>query len=438
MASADVDRLGTFTTDFTLPGNGPDGDVRGQGAYPRGRAGAHGGPDQALRAGDPDRRHRLPARRPAACPTDSSCVARATSRATTASPSRSGAPAMVGRYARSRRGPTAPAGSASSSASATSSAAPIASMPTASSTTVPSPTSRRPARRLNVDITPDCGPAGGPPDRMSVRVAGLRVPAAAAGLRHLGHAAQLRGLPDADGPRRQPPDGHRAVPTWPRRVRRARPHRGREDRHRSPAQPCPSPSPVRRARRTWRPPSADDRPSRARMEWRWQVDLTGSGFRPGEVAVVFDSTGVVGPQRFVLTADEAGRLDDIHRPGRWAQRPLPHRGPPGRRATPRPRPASRPSSPSPGRPPSEPPAVRWSHRRRLDLVDICGPEAPGQEGAYDIAVSGEGFYSAGVVRIAFGSGSQHRGRSGRLSRRAAYERTISPSGRERGEHTRSV
>ena len=288
-----------------------------------------------------------------------------------------------------------------------------------------------PCPTMNVDIAPDCGPAGGPPARMSVRVEAS------------GFLPRQRAFVIWDTPRsyevfptRTDPDGNLITDISPYqrgegeygvRVRTEHDDTGIVRQRSVPFTiPC-APREADLAATECRRPAIE-----GEDEWRWQVDLTGSGFRPGEVAVVFDSTGVVGPQRFVLEADEEGRLEATIDPVA---------GPSGRyRIVARQAAGDAPAEAgivavyavsgqaafrTPCGPREPPPAP--------SIVDICGPEAPGQEEAYDIVVSGEGFYPAGVVRIAFGSGSSTEVFRADASE-GSYERTISPDGRREGDH----
>jgi len=430
VASADVDRLGTFTTDFTLPGNGPDGtyEVR---ARTRG-----GGPERTEILTKPCEPDTLTA--------DTGC--RPTSRG------------VPDRLVVRGDGYVPGDGRITVQIWGSGDGGPLRSQPARADGSGRfrvefgirnlDPGTYRvdaysfldygaftyfetPCPRLNVDITPDCGPAGGPPERMSVRVAGS------------GFLPRQRAFVIWDTPRsyevfptRTDPDGNLLADIAPYQrgpgeyAVRVRTEEGKTGIVRQRAVrftiPC-APGEADLTATECRRPAIE-----GEDEWRWQVDLTGSGFRPGDVNVIFDQAGVVGPQRFVLTADEEGRIDDTIDPVA---------GPSGRyRIVARQGGSDAPAEAgveaivavtgqttfvSPCRPLESPPAPR--------IVDICGPEAPGQEGAYDIVVSGEGFYSAGVVRIAFGSGSQTETFRAPVSENR-YERTISPSGREEGSY----
>lgn len=288
-----------------------------------------------------------------------------------------------------------------------------------------------PCPRLNVDIVPDCGPAGGPPDRMSVRVSAS------------GFLPRQRAFIIWDTPRsyevfptRTDPDGNLLMDIAPYqrgpgeyavRVRTEQDDTGIVRQRSVPFTiPC-APRQAELAATECRRPAIE-----GEDEWRWQVDLTGSGFRPGRVNIVFDSTGVVGAQRFALEADEAGRIDGTIDPVA---------GPSGRyRIVARQAGSDAPAEAgveavlaasaqttfvTPCGPRDAPPAPA--------IVEICGPEARGQESAYDIVVSGEGFYGGGIVRIAFGSGSGSQVFTAPAPG-GAYERTISPDGRPEGTY----
>ena len=166
-----------------------------------------------------------------------------------------------------------------------------------------------PCPTLDVRITPDCGPAGGPPDHMSVRVEAS------------GFLRRQRAFIIWDTPRsyevfpvRTDPDGALVADISPYR-------RGPEEyavrvrtededtgivRQRSVdfTIPCERITAELTATECRRPAIEGE------DEWRWEIELAGRRFRPGDVVVTFDAEGIVGPQRFDLVAGEDGRLED--------------------------------------------------------------------------------------------------------------------------------
>jgi hypothetical protein len=286
-----------------------------------------------------------------------------------------------------------------------------------------------PCPTLDVRIAPECGPAGAPPGRMDVRVE-------ASGLLPRQRALVIWDTPRSFEvfPTRTDPSGALVADIRPYQRRRGEysvrvrtEHESGIVRQRTvpfgvPCQPVEADLAATECRR----PAIE-----GEDEWRWSIRLTGSSFRPGDIAVVFDADGVVGPQRFVLSADEAGRLDDTIDPlagpsGRYriVTRQSAGAGSAAGIAAVRPV-IGQAEFRAPCGPRDAPPPPT--------IVDVCGPAAPGQEDAYDIAVSGGGFYPGGVVRIAFGSG-----RDSEVVRADApegsYARTIRPTGRGEGSY----
>jgi hypothetical protein len=288
-----------------------------------------------------------------------------------------------------------------------------------------------PCPALEVLITPDCGPPGGPPDLMSIRVE-------ASGFLRRQRAFIIFDTPRSYEvfPTRTDPDGQlvadispyrRRAGTYSVRVRTENAETG-VVRQRSVdfTIPCERVTADLRATECRRPAIEGE------DEFRWRIELSGRRFRPGDVAITFDADGVVGPQRFTRTVDESGRLQGTIDP---------IAGPTGTYRIV----ARQGGSDSPaqagvaaahavlGQTTFRSPCEEREPPPAPTLVDVCGPEAPGEEDAYRIAVSGGGFYPAGVVHIVFGSGS------GSQDFRAdspdgTYERSITPDGLPEGRY----
>jgi hypothetical protein len=288
-----------------------------------------------------------------------------------------------------------------------------------------------PCPAMEVVITPDCGPPGGPPDLMSIRVE-------ARGLLRRQRAFIIFDTQRSFEvfPTRTDPDGRlvadispyqRRAGTYSVRVRTENDETGLV-RQRSTDFTIPCERIVADLSATeCRRPAID-----GEDEWRWQIDLTGRRFRPGDVAITFDAVGVVGPQRFTVSADDSGRLqatiDPIAGPigsyrivARQGGSDTPAQA--GVTAFHAVNGQTTFRSPCEEREPAPAPT----------LVDVCGPEAPGQDDAYRIAVSGGGFYPGGVVYIVFGSGPD-----GEVFQVGApdgtYGRSIAPDGLPEGQY----
>jgi hypothetical protein len=288
-----------------------------------------------------------------------------------------------------------------------------------------------PCPSLDVRIAPRCGPAGGPPDHMSVRVEAT------------GFLRRQRAFIIWDTsrsyevfPTRTDPEGNLVADISPYqrrpgeyavRVRSVDNETGLLRQRSVPFTiPC-EPVQAQLSATECRRPALE-----GEDEWRWQIELSGRRYRPGAVAVIFDADGVVGQQRFELTADEAGQLEGTIDPiaGPSGRYRIVARQGAGQDAAQAGVAATRLVT---GQTTFRAPCGERETPPAPEIVDICGPEAPGQEDTYDIAVSGGGFYPGGVVRIAFGTERDSQVFRAE-SPEGSYERSISPDGRAEGRY----
>jgi len=281
-----------------------------------------------------------------------------------------------------------------------------------------------PCPSMEIQVRPDCAPAGGPPDRMDVVVQAS------------GFHPRSRVLIVWDSPRsheafetRTDEEGsftltispyRRVAETYAVRVRTEADESAVRQRTVSFVVPC-------------KPLEADVSVTECRRpaiegegERRWSIDIVASGFEPGDVTIVFDADEVVAARTFVLPADPSGVVDGTITPiagpvGEY--RILAVQSSTGQPTLSRVQPL-RPitgeaifRAPCRGRTPPPP-----------TLEDACGPEAVGIEDAYDIVVNGTGFYPGGIVRIRFGRGAGSQETAARADD-GSYEQLIRPDGR---------
>jgi len=290
-----------------------------------------------------------------------------------------------------------------------------------------------PCPSMEIRVRPDCGPAGGPPDRMDVEVQ-------ASGFHPL-----ARVLVVWDSPRsheafetRTDEEGsftltispyRRVAETYTLRVRTeadVSPVRQQTVSFTVPCKPLEADVTVTECRR----PAIEGEGER-----RWSIEIAASGFEPGDVTIVFDADEIVAARTFVLLADPSGVVDGTITPvagpvGEY--RILAIQSSTGQPTLSRVQPL-RPiageaifRAPCRGRTPPPP-----------TLEDVCGPEAAGIEDAYDIVVSGTGFYPGGIVRIRFGRGAGSEVTAARADD-GSYEQLIRPDGRGKGDHPVTV
>jgi len=157
---------------------------------------------------------------------------------------------------------------------------------------------------------------------------------------------------------------------------------------------------------------------------RLSIDTSGTGFARGTVSVIFDADEIVEAETFLVDADAFGAFSLTITP---SARPI------GeyrivarqRQADLSTRTVSVPTTfleaetsfRSPCRDREPPPLV---------LDPVCGPEAPGQEAAYEITVRGTGFYPTSRVFITSGRGEEF---TTRADRKGAFSTVIQPVGR---------
>ncbi len=279
---------------------------------------------------------------------------------------------------------------------------------------------RTPCPELDVRVLPDCARSGSPPARMDVRVVAT------------GFHEDQRVWVIWDGPQshefwnpRTDDDGRLVLTISPYRrgpgnySLRIRSDDGESmirQRSVSFKFPC-EPTNVAVKQRCARPALKGDGARRLAL------DVSGTGFEPGNLSVTFDAEGTVEAETFRAKADAKGEFSTRIRP---AARPLgSYRIVASQRQT---------GLSTDGV--SVPAAVleastsfdvpcRDREAQPLTVAPVCGPEAPGEKQAYEIAVGGSGYYPNGRVFIRFGDTDQF---SVQADRDGAFSTVIRPSG----------